>query len=112
MMRKLLLVLPLLFGACASVTDPGAERYRGLYTWGFEVSGFQPCGSSESWWVTAGDLHTRYREVATADYQPVYVEVTGEVGAAGRYGHMGAYTREIAVRSVAVMRPVRDSDCR
>lgn len=111
-MRNLLLALPLLLGACASATGPAAERHRGLYTWGFEVSGFQPCGSSESWWVTAGDLYPRYREVATADYQPVYVEVTGEVGPPGRYGHMGAYSREIAVRDVAVMRPLREGDCR
>ena len=111
-MRTILLALPLLLGACAAVTDPAAERYEGVYTSGFEVNGFQPCGSKDSWWVTEGDLHTRYKAVATQDYEPVYVEVAADVGPTGKFGHMGAYTREIAVKDVIVMRPLRDSDCK
>lgn len=112
MTRTILAAVSLLLTACATATDPGVERYEGFYTWGFEVNGFEPCGSTESWWVTEGDLHTRYGQVSTGEYQPVFVRLEGEVGPEGRYGHMGAYTREIAVREVVEMRPVRDADCR
>lgn len=111
-MKRLLLVLPLLATGCAKATEPAALRYEGHYSWGFEVNGFQPCGSSESWWVTEGDLHARYRQVAGRDYEPVYVVLRGEAGPPGKFGHLGAYARELAVREVVEMRAARDGDCR
>lgn len=111
-MRLLLLALPLLLAGCVkTITDPAAVVYEGFYAWGFEVSSFQPCENDESWWVTGGDLTSRYREIATQDYQPVFVVLAGEAGPPGSYGHMGAYSREIAVREVLEMRPVREGDC-
>lgn len=112
-MKKTLPILALLLSACAtSVTDGDPRRLEGHYTWGFEANGFRPCGSTESWWVTEGDLHTRYAAVAGRDYEPVYVELVGEAGPTGEYGHLGAYTRELAVKQVLEMRPARDGDCR
>lgn len=112
-MKKTLLFLPLLLSACArTVTDGAAVLYEGFYTWGFEANGFQPCGSTETWWVTEGDLHTRYEALGVGEYEPVYVELAGEVGPAGSYGHMGAHPREIAVKEVLEIRPARDGDCR
>jgi hypothetical protein len=111
-MRQLLLALPLLIGGCAkTITDPAAVVYEGFYTWGFEVNAFQPCGSEESWWVTEGDLSARHREIAQ-DYQPVFVVLAGEAGPPGKYGHMGAYSREIAVKEVLEMRAAREADCK
>ncbi len=111
-MQKSLFLMPLLLSACATTTHPAAGRYEGFYTWGFEVSGFQPCGSTESWWVTGGDLQSRYDEVATRAYEPVYVEVTAEVGPEGKFGHLGASSREVEVKEVLEMRAARATDCR
>jgi len=112
-MKKTLLFLPLLLGACASsITDARMERYEGFYTWGFEENGFRPCGSEESWWVTEGDLHSRYADVASQQYEAVYVELSGTVGPEGEYGHLGAYSRELAVEELHEMRPAQAGDCR
>lgn len=112
-MKKTLLFLPLLLSGCATtITDTAATVHEGFYTWGFEVNGFQPCGSEESWWVTGGDLHTRYQAVASNDYEPVFVRLAGIAGPEGEYGHLGAYSREIAVEEVFEMRPAREGDCR
>jgi hypothetical protein len=38
------LILTALLTACATVTHPEPDEYRGFFTWGFEVNAFQPCG--------------------------------------------------------------------
>ena len=113
-MRSLWIV-PLLvaIGGCAStISVPDDGRYMGFYAQGFEVDGFRPCGSDESWWVTEGaELRTRYRELTTRQYEEVYVELRGQVGPRGRYGHLGAYTRELSVDEVITIRPIHPGDC-
>lgn len=115
-MLKKRAVLPLLSlalaGACA-FTGPGAStEYAGVYSQGFEVDSFQPCGSPEQWWVTRGEeLRERYRQVATRPYEEVYVVVRGRVGPPGHYGHMGAYARELSVDEVVQVRPAPRGRC-
>jgi hypothetical protein len=106
-MRTWTLALPLLLSGCAaSIADPaGPQEFAGLYAAGFEVESFQPCGSGESWWVTDGEeLRTRYRALAGSSYEPVYVVVRGTAGPRGRYGHLAAYERELAVAEVLEIR--------
>lgn len=112
-MRKAMLTLVLALAGCATLTDATASReYTGLYASGFEVEGFVPCGTEESWWVAGGEeLRERYREVATRPYEAVYVVVRGEVGPEGRYGHLGAYPREIEVSDLVEIRPARPGEC-
>jgi hypothetical protein len=113
-MRRFSVVLgSLALVACASTaTEPGAERFAGHYSQGFEVDSFRPCGSAESWWVTEGDdLRARYRALATTPYQEVYVELRGHTGSPGRYGHLGAYDRELAAGEVIAIRPAAERDC-
>jgi len=113
MKRAMILAATLVASGCtASVSGPESGRYTGLYSQGFEVDSFQPCGSRESWWVTDGEeLRRRYRAIATAQYQQVYVELRGTIGPEGKYGHMGAHTRELSVQEVLTIREARQTDC-
>jgi hypothetical protein len=104
---------PLALGACVSaVSAPAGERITGHYSQGFEVDAFRPCRSEESWWVTEGEeLRSRYRALSPQPYQQVYVELRGHAGPPGRYGHLGAYSRELVAGEVMVMRPATARDC-
>ena len=98
-MRTLTILLAALaLGACVSgVTASEQELLVGHYSQGFEVDAFRPCGSEEVWWVTEGEeLRDRYRALAPAQYEEVYVEVRGSAGPASR----------------AVNRVAADGDCR
>lgn len=115
-MRRIGTALALALGlaGCAGVsTGPGETELRGHYSWGFEVSSFQPCGAEESWWVAAdAGLGQRYLEITTRQYDRVYVELRGEVGPEGKFGHLGAYPRELNVREVVEVRAAGANDCR
>lgn len=93
-----------------SDSNGGGTVYRGRFAQGFEMSSFVPCDGEEDWWAV-GNLQPITRE-APYDYSPVYVEVTGAVTEPGRYGHLGAYDRELNIREVRlVQREVPDA-CR
>ncbi|MGL5335946.1 MAG: hypothetical protein ACRC9R_07345 [Enterovibrio sp.] len=54
-MKKLFLPLvSLSFFACAAKPEM-SHPYRGIYTQGFEVSSFTPCGSKKDHWLWAKD---------------------------------------------------------
>lgn len=113
-MKKFLLPLTLLAatGCVSTIGGPDTRRLIGFYTWGFEVSAFQECGSDESWWVGAdAGLGQRHRELQTGQYQPIYVVIDGEVSVRGQFGHLGAYDRQIDVSRVVEARQVRQEDC-
>jgi hypothetical protein len=106
------------FAGCAlgtgSVPVPPDGIYRGIYEKGFEVSSFEPCGSSERWWVTGRVQQliaavTSHRGLVGGT---VYVELRGRVGSRGRHGHLGGYPREFIVDRVLLARRSRDTDCR
>lgn len=113
MKKTIAALLPLLLAACAGVTDPEAARdFRGLYSWGFEVSAFQPCGTEAQWWVVGGDsIVERYTRLVQQSYSPVYVSLRGRAGPEGTFGHLGAYTRELEVDRVVEMRAARPGEC-
>jgi len=78
--RELAIAVTLSLGlmACSSADS---EPTGGLYTWGHEVETFQPCGSTNVFWVVGEtSLLQPLRDAAdgasrTRPYQPVYVEV-------------------------------------
>ncbi|HEV2129662.1 MAG TPA: hypothetical protein VGR27_01080 [Longimicrobiaceae bacterium] len=112
-MNKVLFPLLLLLTGCASVTSGRPELFRGFYEHGFEVESFRLCGSQERWWVVRGyELNRRYRELTQAQYERVYAEVRGYAGPAGRYGHLGAYARELTVVEVLEVRRTPPDPCR
>jgi G:T-mismatch repair DNA endonuclease (very short patch repair protein) len=61
--------------------------FHGQYYYGHEVRSFHPCGSRKAYWVSADeeisrvlrDRAERLREQRGKPYQPVYVEVIGEL---------------------------------
>jgi len=94
--------------------------FRGVYTLGFERSEFVPCrGAKDRWWVTGAptpvqgrpDLFAPYRKPGVLGFT-VYVEWRGKASAKGRYGHMGAYSREMNVTQVRAVSGVVPADCR
>ena len=103
-----------LLAAC--VSDPtglAEEQFAGYYSHGFEVDAFRPCGSDEKWWVTEGtELRSRYAALSPKQYEEVYVEIRGHAGPVGKYGHLGAYARELAVGEVIAIRPAVEPKCR
>jgi hypothetical protein len=100
-----------LLGAAARGMEP--QRLTGHYTVQWEEQSFQPCGSSEKWWVSdPGPLLPRYRELVKGDYGTVFVTVRAEVTGRGMFGHLGMFPRAAAVREVVRASPASDGDCR
>jgi hypothetical protein len=65
------------------------------------------------WWVTG-----HVQPLLRADTSPegriggtIYAEFTGELSPPGRYGHLGAYSRQVVVRDVTVARRPNPEDC-
>jgi hypothetical protein len=54
----------------------------------------------------------RYRELMDGQYGTVYVSVRAEVSEPGHYGHLGMYSRSVAVREVISARAAGENDCR
>jgi len=104
------LAIALLAGSC-SLIDQAPTTHRGLVSFGFEVEGFSPCGSAESWWVTGVPVELRqtYQAAVGFNYVPVYVVVEGTLGEPGSYGHLGAYQREIRITRLVEIDTARRS---
>lgn len=115
-MMKTIRVVPVLaaaavLGAAARGMEP--QRLTGHYTVQWEEQSFQPCGSSEKWWVSdPGPLLPRYRELVKGDYGTVFVTVRAEVTGRGMFGHLGMFPRAAAVREVVRASQAGDDDCR
>ena len=100
-----------LLGAGARGMEP--QRLTGHYTVQWEEQSFQPCGSSEKWWVSdPGPLMARYRELVKGDYGTVFVTIRADVTDRGRFGHLGMFPRAAAVREVVRAAPADEGDCR
>jgi hypothetical protein len=93
--------------------DDGKDPvYTGLYSFGFEVSSFSPCGGDERWWAGGSGLTERYLALGVPSYEEVFVRLRGTPSETGRYGHLGAYDRKFEVTEVVEIRRRRDGDCR
>ncbi len=72
--------------------------FSGRYTCAFEVSWFEPDGSTERWWASGVlpgmDEPDRWRE------RIYHVTVRGVPGPKGSYGHLGMCEREFVVEEV------------
>lgn len=100
-----------LLGAAGRGMEP--QRLTGHYTVQWEEQSFQPCGSSEKWWVSdPGPLMARYRELVKGGYGTVFVTVRADVTDRGSFGHLGMFPRAAAVREVVRASLAADGDCR
>ena len=125
-MFRSVLLAGLLIGACKPATSAprgNAEPFAGYYTAGFERSTFQPCGTSERWWVdfdTLSNLDRRvFPRLARLDGRPdsllgeahVFARFSGDTSGTGKFGHLGQYSRRLHVIDVIDLRPRTDTVC-
>lgn len=96
-------------GGCAghvSDVEPEAPAsISGLYRQGFEQSDFYPAKGGGPWWLTYdGDLWSKLEPFVQGSGRGlaavVRFEVIGEVSEPGRFGHLGAYERELVVERI------------
>jgi hypothetical protein len=115
-MKKTIVAVSAIAGAAlrgAAHRGMEPQRLTGHYTVQWEEQSFQPCGSSEKWWVSdPGPLLPRYRELVKGDYGTVFVTVRAEVTGRGMFGHLGMFPRAAAVREVVRASQASDGDCR
>ena len=113
------MVSALALASCASgrIHSGVLSRFCGHYEKRFEVDSFRPCGLDERWWVRH-ETHALIQAITAPDGTvggEAYVELLGEVGEGGRYGHLGAYDRELTVQKVVRIEPPRkacsEPDC-
>lgn len=113
-----LVTLLFVAGGCGGATQNRSDVFAGRFTDGFETSAFAPCGTGERWWIT-GNTDALYRALypgfpgsgLPTGFTTAYVEVTGRVSGPGKYGHLGAYRRELNVQSVLVVRATPPETC-
>jgi hypothetical protein len=91
------------------------DKYVGTVSFGFEEVSFRPCGRTEQWWMTGGEiiaeLQTQYNDLGVNQYEPVYARLNGEPSEKGEYGHVGAYQREFEVTRIVEVRLLSDGEC-
>lgn len=94
----------------ASPSSASVTEFRGMYSAGFEVSAFRPCGSGERWWVSApGPLYAAYQRLTVVPYQEIYAVIRGDTSGVGQVGHLGLYARYLAVDSLVEARLLTDT---
>lgn len=105
-MRRVFLagLLALSLAACAS-TSAAPQRYSGVWDFQFETSAFRTDEGRGPYWLS-GDgaaweqLNAPLQARGQGPYGRLRVVVEGELSAPGRYGHLGAYERELRVTRV------------
>lgn len=111
-------LLPLL---SAPEPQPSERVFSGYYTVGWEEQSFRPCrggargmGESGAWWVSnPGPMMGAYRDLVEGDWGTIFVTVRVDLTEPGRWGHLGGYSRSVAVVELIDARrpsPERD-DC-
>mgnify|MGYP000356759307 CR=1 FL=1 len=94
----------LIAAACGG--DRGRETFVGYYYTAFETSNFVPgvpCRpAGPTYWLVPEEGSGFQEALQTAGWQPpayqaFFVRFEGELSEPGRYGHLGAYEREVRV---------------
>lgn len=104
-----------LLAACASGSEVEADTISGLYRQGFEQSDFYPDAGGGPWWFTYdGDLWSQIEPFARGQGRGVAavvrLEVVGEISGPGRYGHLGAYERELIASQIVSVEAASEAE--
>lgn len=103
------------------LSTPQAQEERvvsGYYTVGWEEQSFKACGARSSvgdngvWWVSnPGPMMGAYRDLVEGDWGTIFVTVRMDLTERGRWGHLGGYSRSVAVvELIDARRPSRERD--
>lgn len=103
-----LLTLTLLFCAagCDSTlksTDDTPTTYRGLLVLGHESRELTLCGESTSLWIidtTQGDAQEIYESFPLQSYEPIFVEIRGDLTQAPKEGFGANYPAAIVMKQI------------
>ena len=87
--------------AVASEPVQTIGTWTGVYTREYERIEFKADKQSEIWWVDLNKSRVLLKLLDSKDGAPfwgsVRVTLSGSITGPGRYGHLGAYNRELAV---------------
>lgn len=109
---RLALASLLMFALSACATT-SAQNYSGVYVTAFETEAFYSYDGGDPYWVSADPaVHAALQAPIPRPIDPqtgarVVVEVQGVLSPPGRYGGLGAYTRELHVTRVISARTER-----
>lgn len=102
---------------------PVAPVYSGHYQFGFELAAFTSCNLRATWWVAPGELGVfkplddfitdHYADLHEGRFPlgRLFVRWRGTVTPLGRYGHRGAYPRQLSILEVLEVRWATPDDC-
>jgi hypothetical protein len=115
-------ILPLFLLPLLAPAEPRAEPQdrvvSGYYTVGWEEQSFSPCrGPSvprdgRAWWVSnPGPMMRAYRDLVEGEWGTIFVTVRVDLTDRGQFGHLGGYSRSMAVLElIDARRPSEDRD--
>ena len=114
---NLVKLLPVALVVCACATIKSEPRHSGLYVFGHEAHLIRLCGDTKTYWVRASprvadELRARHDSLTNRPYQPVYVEIKGEVSDRPTAGFAADYDGYFEIEKVVVVREARANDCR
>lgn len=102
--------------SAASTDGSRTQRFNGRYSWGPGEAFFRPCGGSSLYWVEANtsvfsDLDTRYRQIATLQYDEVFAVVDAQRLPPAAEGSGSFYDGVLMVERVETMEPLDGESC-
>jgi hypothetical protein len=89
--------------ACASTAPPPPHLYSGEWEFHFETSSFVTDDGEGPYWLVGDEVWPRLTaplNEAGGPWGRLHIVVEGELSEPGRYGHMGAYSRQLRVTRV------------
>jgi len=108
--------LPFFVAACEGSRQPEVQpTHRGRYVGGDQLNTFAPCGEKQMYWVVGRAsfvLQSQYRQMAHRPFQPLYIEIRGEVAPAGGQAPMEGHTGNIRVDTVLRAQTIMPVDCK
>ena len=108
--------LPFFVAACGGSKQAEVQpTHRGRYVGGDQLNTFAPCGEKQMYWVVGRAsfvLQSQYRQMAHRPFQPLYIEIRGEVAPAGGQAPMEGHTGNIRVDTVLRAQTIMPVDCK